>query len=137
MNLQGANFSVWATVLPGAGQGTQLVDGTPWLAVSTGIQPLYTIAVQSNVNLKSNEQLTARLYAGRGGVGSGLTRLAEWVGLVQGVPSSVRVLNQPSGWYSIEWQVINTKNGKIVQAWIFKDYSVPLQSGSNQTLQFP
>jgi prepilin-type N-terminal cleavage/methylation domain-containing protein len=137
VNMQGTNFSVWATVLPGAGQGTQLVDGAPWLAVSTGIQPLYTISVQSNVNLKTNEQLTARLYAGRGGSGAGLTRLAEWVGLVQGVPSSASVLNQPSGWYSIEWQVINTKSGKVVQAWIFKDYSVPLQSGSNQTLQFP
>jgi prepilin-type N-terminal cleavage/methylation domain-containing protein len=134
VNLQGTNFSAWCSIA--IGQPSQLVDGQTWLLVQTAAQPLYTIRVRSNVPLGTHEELTAKLYTGQGGSGTGLQPLATWIGLKTGRTSD-GVLNRPAGWYSVEWQVVNTKTNQIVQNWQYRDFSAPLSAGTEQILAIP
>jgi prepilin-type N-terminal cleavage/methylation domain-containing protein len=132
ISLHATTFSAFATIA--TGQTTQVdADGHIWLRVNIGTQPMYNIRVQSNVHVSANEVLTAQLYAGRGGSGTGLQYIAQWIGLARGTPSGW-VLGKPGGWYSVMWQV--TKKGVVVQDWQYQDFLVPVSAGSDQTLVF-
>ena len=106
VNSTGVEASSWASIAATTpSQTTQLLDGTPWIAVTLGNEPLYTLNVTNNVDKNTTFTLWYRGASGADEatqVGSGqrvnkIGGIATWTGLHAGPSNTSYELRWASG----------------------------------------